>query len=316
MGVGNFFSRLLFAIRFGDLNLLISNQLTTTRRSSSARHRRARPELAPFLAYDRDPYVVSAGDRPLWVHAYTVTDRYPNAQPLPAESRFAANYIRNSVKVVMDAYDGTVRFYLVQPDEPIAAAYARIFPGLFEPASSMPDELVEHLRYPEDLFTAQNEIYRLYHLTADDGGATTYYNQDDRWAIPEDVSAGTGEPMEPYYVTMRIPGEEAAEFVLIQPPVPEGRANMIAWVAARMSPDVYGERIAFRFPADTTTQARQIEARIDQNDAIAAQFGVWNRSGSAIIRGNLLVLPIGDDGLVYVEPIFLQAQGAPFPEFV
>ena len=122
--------------------------------------------------------------------------------------------------------------------------------------------------------------------------------------------------MEPYYVTMRIPGEEAAEFVLIQPLVPEGRANMIAWVAARMSPDVYGERIAFQFPADTTTQAAQIEARIDQNDAIAAQFGVWNRSGSAIIRGNLLVLPIGDDGLVYVEPIFLQAQGAPFPEFV
>ena len=168
--------------------------------------------------------MVSAGDRLLWVwDAYTVTDRYPNAQPLPAESRFAgANYIRNSVKVVMDAYDGTVRFFLVQPDEPIAAAYARIFPGLFEPASSMPDELVEHLRYPEDLFTAQNEIYRLYHLTADDGGATTYYNQDDRWAIPEDVSAGTGEPMEPYYVTMRIPGEEAAEFVLIQPLVPEG----------------------------------------------------------------------------------------------
>ncbi len=181
----------------------------------------------------------------------------------------------------------------------------------------MPDELIEHLRYPEDLFTAQNESYRLYHLPANDGGATTYYNQDDRWAIPEDVSSGSGQPMEPYYVIMRIPGEDAAEFVLIQPMVPEGRANMIAWVAARMDPGFYGERIAFRFPTDTSTQGpAQIEARIDQNDAIAAQFGVWSRSGSSIIRGNLLVLPIGDDGLVYVEPIFLQAEGAPFPEFV
>ena len=181
----------------------------------------------------------------------------------------------------------------------------------------MPDELIAHLRYPEDLFAAQNESYRLYHLPANDGGATTFYNQDDRWAIPEDVSSGSGQPMEPYYVIMRIPGEEAAEFVLIQPMVPEGRANMIAWVAARMDPGFYGERIAFRFPTDTSTQGpAQIEARIDQNDAIAAQFGVWSRSGSSIIRGNLLVLPIGDDGLVYVEPIFLQAEGAPFPEFV
>lgn len=320
VGIGNLVSRALFALRFGDFNLLISNQLTEDsqilfRRQLDERVR----EIAPFLAYDADPYLVSAADRLLWVwDAYTITDRYPNAQPLPPESHFAgANYLRNSVKVVVDAYDGTVRFFLMQPDEPMIAAYARIFPGLFEPASAMPEELVAHLRYPEDLFTAQNEAYRLYHLPATEGGATTYYNQDDRWAIPEDVSSGTGEPMEPYYVTMRIPGEDAAEFVLIQPMVPEGRANMIAWVAARMDPGFYGERIAFRFPTDTSTQGpAQIEARIDQNDAIAAQFGVWSRSGSSIIRGNLLVLPIGDDGLLYVEPIFLQAEGAPFPEFV
>ena len=217
----------------------------------------------------------------------------------------------------MDAYDGSVRYFLMDPDEPIAAAYARIFPSLFEPADAIPEELVAHLRYPEDLFTAQNQAYRLYHLPSTDAGATAFYNQDDRWAIPEDVATGSGQPMEPYYVTMRIPGEEAVEFVLIQPMVPEGRANMIAWVAARMDPGSYGERIAFRFPTDTTTQGpAQIEARIDQNDVIAAQFGVWQRSGSDIIRGNLLVLPIGEDGLLYVEPIFLQAQGAPFPEFV
>jgi len=320
VGIGNLVSRALFALRFGDFNLLISNQLTDDSQILFRRHLEERVQaIAPFLAYDADPYLVSAADRLLWVwDAYTITDRYPNAQPLPPESHFAgANYVRNSVKVVVDAYDGTVRFFLMQPDEPMIAAYARIFPDLFEPASAMPEELVAHLRYPEDLFTAQNQAYRLYHLPATDGGATTYYNQDDRWAIPEDVSKGTGEPMEPYYVTMRIPGEDAAEFVLIQPMVPEGRANMIAWVAARMDPGFYGERIAFRFPTDTSTQGpAQIEARIDQNDAIAAQLGVWQRSGSDVIRGNLLVLPIGDDGLLYVEPIFLQAQGAPFPEFV
>jgi len=320
VGLDNPLTRALFALRFGDFNLLISNQLTEQSQILFRRALRERvEEIAPFLAYDVDPYLVSAAGRLLWVwDAYTLTDRYPNAQPLPATSRFAgANYVRNSVKVVVDAYDGTVRFFLADPDDPIIAAYARIFPGMFEPMDAMPEELVAHLRYPEDLFTAQNEAYRLYHLPATDGGATTYYNQDDRWAIPEDVSKGTGEPMEPYYVTMRIPGEDAAEFVLIQPMVPEGRANMIAWVAARMDPGFYGERIAFRFPTDTSTQGpAQIEARIVQNTAIAAQFGVWNRSGSSIIRGNLLVLPIGDDGLLYVEPIFLQSEGAPFPEFV
>jgi uncharacterized membrane protein (UPF0182 family) len=320
VGLDNILVRSLFALRFGDFNLLISGQLTDESQILFHRALDERvPEIAPFLFYDFDPYVVSADDRLLWVwDAYTATDRYPNAQPLPEGSRFAgANYMRNSVKVVMDAYDGTVRYFLADPDEPMIAAYARIFPGLFEPMSAMPEELVAHLRYPEDLFTAQNETFRLYHLPATDDGAVTYYNQDDRWAIPIDVSSGTDAPMEPYYVTMRIPGEEAAEFVLIQPMVPEGRPNMIAWVAARMDPGVYGERIAFRFPTDTSTDGpAQIEARITQNDAIADQFGVWNRSGSQIIRGNLLVLPLGEDGLIYVEPIFLQAEGAPFPEFV
>jgi uncharacterized membrane protein (UPF0182 family) len=320
VGIGNPIARLMFALRFGDLNLIISNQLTDDSQILFRRTIRERvPEIAPFLRYDHDPYLVSADDRLLWVwDAYTVTDRYPNAQPLPETSRLAgANYVRNSVKVVIDAYDGTVRFFLADPDEPIIAAYARIFPDLFEPLDAMSDELRAHLRYPEDLFSAQNESYRLYHLPATESGATTFYNSDDRWAIPADVAKGTGEPMEPYYVTMRIPGEDTAEFALIQPMVPEGRSNMIAWVAARMDGDKYGQRIAFRFPTDTTTQGpEQIEARIDQNDTIAAQFGVWSRSGSSIIRGNLLVLPIGDDGLIYVEPIFLQAEGAPFPEFV
>jgi uncharacterized membrane protein (UPF0182 family) len=320
VGIGNVFTRLLFAMRFGDLNLLISNQLTDDSQILFNRTLEERvPGIAPFLRYDRDPYLVTAGDRLLWVwDAYTVSDRYPNAQPLPDGTQFPGeNYVRNSVKVVIDAYHGTVRFFVVDPSEPIVAAYGRIFPTLFEPLDAMPEELQAHLRYPEDLFEAQNATYRLYHLQATPNGATTFYNQDNRWAIPDDVATGSGEPMEPYYVIMRIPGEDAAEFVLIQPLVPEGRSNMIAWVAARMDPGVYGERIAFTFPSDTSTQGpAQVEARIDQDSTIAAQFGVWSRSGSSIIRGNLLVLPIGDDGLVYVEPIFLQAEGAPFPEFV
>ncbi|HSM38502.1 MAG TPA: UPF0182 family protein, partial [Candidatus Limnocylindrales bacterium] len=255
----------------------------------------------------------------LWVwDAYTLSARYPNAQPLPSDSPFpGANYVRNSVKVVVDAYNGTVRFFIADPDEPIIQAYARIFPSLFEPMSAMPAGLTAHLRYPEDLFVGQNMIYRQYHLLPTEGGATTFYNQDDRWAIPENVVTGGGSLMEPYYVIMRIPGEDAAEFVLIQPMVPEGRPNMIAWVAARMDPGVYGERITFRFPNDTSTDGPAlVEARIDQDSTISAQFSLWDRSGSSVIRGNLLVLPIGEDGLLYVEPIFLQASGAPFPEFV
>ena len=320
VGIDNIAVKALFALRFGDFNLLISNQLTDDSQILFKRAIQERvPDIAPFLAYDGDPYLVSSDDRLLWVwDAYTLTDRYPNAQPLPADSRFAgANYVRNSVKVVVDAYDGTVRFFITDPDEPIIAAYARIFPDLFEPIDAMPSDLEAHLRYPEDLFIAQNEAFRLYHLPATDTGATTLYNEDDRWAIPEDVTSATGEPMEPYYVIMRIPGEEAAEFVLIQPMVPEGRANMIAWVAARMDPGVYGERIAFQFPTWTTTQGPgQIEGRIGADDTISEQITLWSNAGSTVVRGNLLVLPIGEDGLLYVEPIFLQADGAPFPEFV
>ncbi len=319
VGIGNPIARALFALRFGDFNLLISGQLTEDsqilfRRQIGERVR----EIAPFLVYDGDPYLVSADDRLVWMwDAYTVSNRYPNAQPL-SEGRFAgANYIRNAVKVVIDAYDGTVEFFIADEEDPIIGAYARIFPTLFQPMSAMPDDLVAHLRYPEDLFIAQNLASRIYHLPATDAGATTFYNQEDRWAIPADVSVSQDAPMEPYYVTMRIPGEDEPEFVLIQPLVAESRPNMIAWSAARMDPGVYGEQILFRFPSSTTTLGpAQVEARINQDDTISEQFTLWTNAGSNVVRGNLLVLPIGEDGLVYIEPIFLQAAGAPFPEFV
>ncbi len=324
VGVGNPLARFLFALRFGDLNLMISNQLTGDSQVLFRRSIQERvPELAPFLAYDGDPYLVSANvdgeDRLMWIwDAYTASARYPNAQPLGEGSPFAgANYVRNSVKVVIDAYDGTARFFVAEPDDPMIRAYARIFPTLFEPMDSMPASIVPHLRYPEALFIAQNEAYQLYHLPATDSGANTYYSQNDRWAIPPDPTEASGTAMEPYYVIMRIPGEEQAEFVLIQPLVLERRPNMIAWVAARMDPGVYGEKIAFHFPNDTSTDGPvQVQARIDQDPVISAQFSLWDRAGSRVIKGNLLVLPIGEDGLVYVQPIFLQAEGAPFPEFV
>jgi hypothetical protein len=318
--VDNVLSRLLFAIRFGDLNLLISDQLTADSAILYRRdiHTRA-PELAPFLAYDRDPYLVNADNRLVWIwDAYTTTDRYPNAQPLPFDSQFpGANYVRNSVKVVVDAYTGEVHYYVVDQDEPIIAAWSAIFPGLFEPISAMPDSLIPHLRYPEDLFTAQNTTYLLYHLTPTESGAGTFYNQDDQWSIPTQVSdvSGEGGPVAPYYVIMKVPGEAESEFVLIQPLVAANRPNMIAWIAARMDPGVYGERIEFRFPVDTTTLGpAQVQARINQDSRISEQFTLWSQAGSDVVRGDLLVLPMGDS-ILYVEPIYLRSTQSSFPEF-
>ena len=318
IGLGNPLGKLLFAIRFGDMNLLISDQLTGEsqllfRRNIDDRLR----EIAPFLRFDADPYLVTTGDRLVWIaDAYTLTDRYPNAQPL-SDTYAGVNYIRNAVKATVDAYDGSVHFYVSDPDDPIIQAYAAIFPGLLEPLEAMPDDLRAHIRYPEGLFRAQNEAYLLYHLAADERGAAALYNQEDVWAIP-DQQLGTdraSEPMEPYYVIMKIPGEEDAEFVLIQPIVAASRPNMVAWVAARNDGDRYGERISFRFPSESTTLGpEQVQARIDQDSTISAQFTLWNQSGSEVVRGNLIVLPMGNS-ILYLEPIYLQSTQSSFPEF-
>jgi uncharacterized membrane protein (UPF0182 family) len=318
VSLGNIVNRALFALRFGDLNLLISDQLTDDsqilfRRVLSERVR----ELAPFLSYDRDPYLVSADNRLVWIwDAYTTTDRYPNAQPL-RDLFPGANYVRNSVKVVVDAYSGSVTFYIADPSDPIVNAYAGIFPELFRPLSAMPADLEAHLRYPEDLFTAQNESYLLYHVSPDANGAGVFYNRQDVWAFPTQQTDpdAAGSRIEPYYVIMKLPNEDAAEFVLIQPLVVANRPNMIAWVAARMDPGHYGERIDFRFPSDSTTFGpAQIQARINQDSTISSQFTLWSRAGSSVVRGDLLVLPMGDS-ILYVEPIFLRSTESSFPEF-
>ena len=319
VGVGGFFNRLLFAIRFGDLNLLISNQLTDSSQILFKRTLEQRVQaIAPFLTYDRDPYLVSADGRLLWIwDAYTTSDHYPDSQPLTGDLFTGMNYVRNSVKVVIDAYDGSVSFYQADPNDPIINAWSRIFPQLFKPLSAMSADLRAHLRYPEDLFTAENMQYLLYHVPGNAAGAETLYSKQDRWALASQQTDVSGEStvVEPYYVIMKLPGESNAEFVLIQPLVTAGRNNMIAWIVARMDPGHYGERIAFRFPTDTSTFGpAQIQARINQDSTVSAQFTLWSQAGSSVVRGNLLVLPMGDS-ILYVEPIFLRSTSTSQPEF-
>ena len=299
--------RLGFAYRFGDLNLVLSRDVTRDSRLLFARDIPRRvTRIAPFLTYDTDPYIVLAGGRLLWViDAYTTTDRYPYATP--AEG---INYIRNSVKVVVDAHDGTVDFYLMDPNDPIAASLTAIFPELFKPASSMPAEIAVHLRYPVDMFEIQAQVYATFHMR----DPRVFYNREDVWAIPNEVFGNETVPVEPYYVTMRLGSEDQPEFILILPFSPANRDNMIAWMAARNDAPNYGELVVYRFPKDRLAFGpMQVEARINQDPVISQQLTLWNQEGSRVIRGNLLVIPM-ENTLMYVEPLFLQAERSQLPE--
>ena len=221
----------------------------------------------------------------------------------------AFNYIRNSVKVTIDAYDGTTTFYVADPDDPIVRAYAGVFPTLFKPLADMPESLADHLRVPEEQFNVQTRMFGRYHVTT----PQQFFRSDDLWTVPEGQTTEQTLPSEAYYVIMRMPGEPNAEFLLLQPMVPRSRPNMIAWVAARMDPGVLRHVRFYRFPSDTTVFGpAQIEARIDQDPAISAQITLWNQSGSTVIRGNLLVVPVGDS-MVYLQPVYLQSTGSAFP---
>jgi uncharacterized membrane protein (UPF0182 family) len=316
----NTMMRLLFALRFRDLDLLISDQVTNN--SQILFHRSIHDRLgriAPFLRYDKDPYVVidDAGRLVYVQDAYTVSDRFPHAQGFdPATldtSRLGApfNYIRNSVKITMDAYDGTMHFYMSDPTDPIVRAYAGIFPDLFVPLDSMPSDLRAHLRVPEELFNVQTRQYGRYHVT----NTEQFFRTDDLWTVPQDTSSEQTLPSEAYYVVMRLPGEEGVEFTLLQPMVPTNRPNMIAWIAARMDEPNYGATVVYRFPADSTIFGpAQIEARIDQDAAISQQISLWDQSGSDVIRGNLIVVPL-NESIIYLQPVYLQSTGSAFPEF-
>lgn len=307
---------LAFAVRFGDINILISPQLTAQTQVLFNRAVQDRvAALAPFLRFDQDPYVVVVDGRVYWIlDGFTVTDHYPYSDISPDLSGafFNVNYARNSVKVVVDAYDGTTTFYQIDSKDAIANTYGAIFPGLFQPFSKMPAGLQAHIRYPRDLFNLQAERFTLFHMT----DPRDFFTRLDLWNIAKEnqQQAGGPLPMRPFYVISRLPGEAREEFITILPYTPNGKTNMIAYLAARSDQPQYGTLFDFRFPKDSLVVGpQQVESNIDQAPVIKSQFALLNAPGSQVIRGNLLVLPI-ETSLLYIEPIYLEATNVPIPQ--
>ncbi|HEV8537196.1 MAG TPA: UPF0182 family protein [Candidatus Limnocylindria bacterium] len=325
VGVGSFWDRLLFAIRFGDTNMLVTNQITG--QSKVLFHRQILPRqrlIAPFLEYDPDPYLVIANGKLYWINdAFTVGDHYPYSESLTAlgtGTRPVAggrlNYIRNSVKVVTDAYDGTITYYVVDEKDPVIRNLRAIYPALFSKSiTDMPQALRDHIRYPEALFSVQAQVFALYHMTDPDD----FYNRTDAWRIANEVivQGGAPQPIEPYYVRTTLPGSNRAEFVLFVPMTPAGgeRNNMVGWIAGRADAPDYGKLRVLTFPRGRTIFGPlNVEARIDQDSTIRQQLTLLAGGGGAsIIRGNLLVLPVGNS-FIYVKPLFVVATQARIPE--
>jgi uncharacterized protein len=310
--VGSLWRRLLFALRFRSLNVLLTGDLTPRTRVLFHRNVRERAELAlPFLRFDPDPYLVATdAGRLQWVlDAYTTTDRYPYAQRLAD----GTGYMRNSVKVVIDAYDGDLRAYLADPRDPMIRTLARIYPGLLRPLAEMPADLRAHLRYPEQLFRAQTALYATFHMTDPE----TFYHREDQWQVPvSERGVADGEEREGFlrHIVMRLPGEREPEFILMRPFTPRQKDNLAAWMVARNDGEHYGELVAYRFPRQSLVFGpRQIVNRINQDTEVSRQVSLWDQRGSEVIRGELLVIPIGES-LIYVQPLYLRAQGGRIPE--
>ena len=296
--------RLLFAARFRAYEILVSSQLTGESRIIYHRNIIDRvTTIAPFLRYDTDPYLVISEGRLVWMlDAYTTSSRYPYATP--ASNRI--NYIRNAVKIVVDAYNGTTTFYLAEPDEPIARTLEAIFPDFLRPLEAMPEDLRRHIRYPEGLFTLQTAIYSTFHMT----NPAVFYNREDQWEVP----VIDGEQMQPYYTMMRLPGEPRAEFIQMLPFTPRGKNNMAAWMVARSDGDQYGKILVFQFPKQKVVFGpSQIVARVNQDPDISPQLTLWDQQGSEVIQGTLLVIPI-EEALLYIRPLYLRASGGRIPE--
>jgi len=301
--LSSIFKRIIIAANFGSINILVSNSIKSDSRILFYRNIKERVSIiAPFLIYDSDPYVVLSDGRIYWmIDAYTVTDRYPYSEPY---SRI--NYIRNSVKVVIDAYDGSVDFYVFDENDPIIQTYSNVFKDLFKPSTDMPEDLRSHVRYPEDLFSIQALKYAVYHMN--DPGV--FYNKEDVWQVPKEKYEDQTIKMEPYYLITKLPGEEKEEFIILLPFTPKGKPNMIAWMAARSDSPYYGEKIVYNFQKGELIYGPiQIEGRIDQNPDISELFTLWGQGGSKVIRGNLIVIPI-ENSLLYVEPIYIRATEA------
>ena len=308
VSLGSFIRRLVYAWQFGDLNILISGELAPESRVVYYRNIQERVNhLAPFLKLDSDPYLVVIEGKLFWIQdAYTTTDRYPYSEPFGG----GLNYIRNSVKVVIDAYEGSVTFYIADPEDALIQTYQAIFPKLFVPAEQMPESLRVHIRYPEDMFNIQASVYQTYHMR----DVRVFYNKEDMWTMPREVYFGSEQPMEPYYIIMRLPGEEKEEFLLMLPFTPVNKNNTIGWLAARSDGENYGKLLVYLFPKERLVYGpSQIENRIGQDTVITEQLALWGRGGSRVIRGNLLLIPLGES-ILYVEPVFLQAETGGLPE--
>ncbi len=316
--LGGFLRRLMIALDRGDIaKLPFSDDVTSDSRLLMRRNLRDRvTTLAPFLTYDPDPYIVLGDDGRLsWImDAFTVSDSYPYSTHYHLDGN-PINYIRNSVKVVINAYDGTTTFYVFDKDDPIIAAYRRIFPSLFKDAVMMPADLRKHVRYPEMSLKLQSEVFGLYHMTDPE----VFYNREDLWTVATEVGLNqsgeqAAQPMQPNFVLMKLPGEEGVEFVEILPFTPANRNNLIGWIAGRSDGPQYGTSVVYNFPKTRLVDGPlQIEARIDQNAQLSGQLSLWNQQGSHVRRGALLVIPIGR-ALLYAEPIYLQAERSPMPE--
>ena len=307
ISIGSFLNRTAFNIRFGTIKFWTASSLDSDSRIIIRNNIMARlTAAAPFLTFDHDPYLVISDGRLFWIaDAYATTGLYPYS-----ERQGSINYVRNSVKVVIDAYNGTMTFYDFDPGDPIIRTYEKMFPGMFKPFTAMPTALLAHVRYPEDYFKLQAELFATYHVT--DPGLL--YNKGNQWQIPTNVSiSGSGE-MDPYYVIMRLPRQAKEEFVLILPFVPNGRSNMIAWLGGQSDPPNYGKGVSFGFPSSLNVYGpAQVEAAINQDPAISAQRTLWGQQGSTVIFGNLLVMPIMDS-LLYVQPLYLESQQTQLPQ--
>ena len=308
--ISSFIKKAVYALRYSELKILLNDGINNDSRIMYYRNIKERVrKVAPFLAYDSDPYLVISQGRLFWIQdAYTTSDRYPYSQPFSN----TGNYIRNSVKVVIDAYNGDMDFYVIDKQDPIAQTYQKIFPEIFIDGDQMPESLRSHIRYPKDLFKIQSELYSIYHME----NPQVFYNKEDLWNIPNENYAGSTIKMEPYYILSSLPDTKLQnlEYLLMMPFTPANKNNMIAWMAGRSDGENYGELVLYEFPKDTLVYGpSQIESRIDQDSQISQLLSLWGQRGSRVIRGNLIVLPVAQS-ILYIEPIYLQAETSELPE--
>ena len=309
VAVSSLWRRILFSIKYSNLQILLTTQFTPESRIMIYRNIQERvKKVAPFLSYDNDPYMmISKEGKLFWIQdAYTISNNYPYSAPFKGY----LNYIRNSVKVIIDAYNGTMDFYIVDQKDPLVKVYQNIFPQLFKNFDQMPDDFKEHIRYPKDLFQIQAELYSTYHMTDPD----VFYNKEDYWNTPNEIYAENEIRMEPYYAVTKLPGHEREEFVLMTPFTPSTKSNMIALLVAKNDQPGYGDLVVYKFPKEKLIFGpMQIEARIDQDSEISQQLTLWGQRGSTVIRGNLLVIPV-EKSIIYVEPLYLRAETGEIPE--